>query len=137
VTATKRVLITGAGGFIGHHFAGCLVAQGHWVRGVDIKEPEFGATAAQEFEVLDLLRRDNCVRAVCGIAGKSLRRRHDLTKPQGVHGRNSDNSRLRAVLGWEPRVPLEEGMAQTYRWIEGQLRAQGRTGARARDAALA
>jgi len=334
VTATKRVLITGAGGFIGHHLARYLVAQGHRVRGVDIKEPEFGATAAQEFELLDLRRRDNCVRAVrevdevynlaanmggigfieankalivhdnvliniqmleasrltgvkrflftssacvypqrlqgdaavtplreedaypadpedgygweklfterqcrhyredygldtrvvrfhniygplgtfeggrekspaaicrkvalaedggeievwgdgnqtrsycyiddcveglvrlmrsdhseplnlgtdrliavnglvdlvSGIAGKSLHRRHDLTKPQGVRGRNSDNSRLRAVLGWEPRVPLEEGMAQTYRWIEGRLRAQGRIGARARDAALA
>jgi len=334
VTATKRVLITGAGGFIGHHLARYLVAQGQRVRGVDIKEPEFGATAAQEFELLDLRRRDNCVRAVrkvdevynlaanmggigfieankalimhdnvliniqmleasrlagvkrflftssacvypqrlqgdaavtplreedaypadpedgygweklfterqcrhyredygldtrivrfhniygplgtfeggrekspaaicrkvalaedggeievwgdgnqtrsycyiddcieglvrlmrsdhseplnlgtdrlitvtglvdlvSGIAGKSLRRRHDLTKPQGVRGRNSDNSRLRAVLGWEPRVPLEEGMAQTYRWIEGQLRAQGRVGGRAHDAAVA
>ena len=334
MTATKHVLITGAGGFIGHHLAKSLVAQGHRVRGVDLKLPEFEETPAQEFELLDLRRADDCARAARGVdevynlaanmggigfieankalivhdnvlidiqmleasrlagvrrflftssacvypqrlqdsadvtplreddaypadpedgygweklfterqcrhysedygldtrvvrfhniygplgtydggrekspaaicrkvalaedggeievwgdgnqtrsycyiddcvegidrlmrsdhhdpmnfgtdrlitvnalvdlvsatAGKTLHRRHDLSKPQGVRGRNSDNARLRAVLGWEPRVPLEEGMARTYRWIEGQLRAQGRIAARARDAAVA
>src|SRR3546814_5557748 len=39
--------------------------------------------------------------------------RHDLTKPQGVRGRNSDNTRLRKVLGWEPRITLEEGLRPT------------------------
>ena len=38
--------------------------------------------------------------------------------PQGVRGRNSDNTRLREVLGWEPAIALEEGLAETYRWIE-------------------
>ena len=334
MTATKRVLITGAGGFIGHHLAKYLVAQGHWVRGVDLKLPEFEQTPANEFELLDLRRADDCARATRGVdevyglaanmggigfieankalivhdnvliniqmleasrlagvkrylftssacvypqrlqqstdvtplreedaypadpedgygweklfverqcrhyredygmvtrivrfhniygplgtyeggrekspaaicrkvalaedggeievwgdgnqtrsycyiedcvegidrlmrsdhhdplnlgtdrlitvnglvdlvsaaAGKTLRRRYDTTKPQGVRGRNSDNTRLRAVLGWEPRVSLEEGMARTYRWIEGQLRAEGRMAARARDAAIA
>jgi len=334
VTATRRVLITGAGGFIGHHLAKSLVAQGHLVRGADLKPPEFEETAAQEFELADLRRADECARvtrdvdqvynlaanmggigfieaykalivhdnvlinmqmleaarlagvkrflftssacvypqrlqgnadvtplreedaypadpedgygweklfterqcrhytedygldtrvvrfhniygplgtydggrekspaAICrkvalaadgdeievwgdgnqtrsycfiddcvegidrlmrsdhrqpinlgtdrlisvnglvdlvsGVAGKTLRRRHDLTKPQGVRGRNSDNSRLRSVLGWEPRVSLEEGMARTYRWIEDQLRAQGRVGARPAGTATA
>lgn len=41
--------------------------------------------------------------------------------PQGVRGRNSDNTRLRQVLGWEPQVPLEEGLARTYAWIEEQV----------------
>lgn len=44
--------------------------------------------------------------------------------PQGVRGRNSDNARLRAVLGWEPAVSLEEGIAHTYRWVEAQVRAR-------------
>jgi len=63
---------------------------------------------------------------ICQVAGKRLRARHVLDRPQGVRGRNSDNRRLRAVLGWEPQVPLEQGLAITYRWIEDQLRQQGR-----------
>lgn len=63
---------------------------------------------------------------VAGITGKSLRKRYDPSRPQGVRGRNSDNTRLRQVLRWEPSVPLEEGLAQTYRWIEGELRKADR-----------
>ncbi len=63
----RRVLVTGAGGFIGHHLINRLKAQGHWVRGVDIKKPEFGATQADEFLLLDLRRWDNCVEATAGV----------------------------------------------------------------------
>jgi GDP-D-mannose 3',5'-epimerase len=63
---------------------------------------------------------------VAAIAGKRVARRHDHTKPQGVRGRNSDNSRLREVLAWEPSISLEEGLARTYRWIYAQLVAAGR-----------
>lgn len=59
---------------------------------------------------------------VAAIAGKTIRKRYDLTKPQGVRGRNSDNTRLREVLGWEPQISLEEGLAKTYKWIEGQVK---------------
>ncbi|HJN85804.1 MAG: NAD-dependent epimerase/dehydratase family protein [Dehalococcoidia bacterium] len=314
----KRALVTGAGGFIGHHMVKYLVDRGYWVRGVDLKEPEYEATAAHEFEILDLRRWDNallatrgvdhvynlaadmggigyisfhhgysahsnilvsthmleasrvngasrfffsssaCVypqyrqnvpevtplkeedaspydpdegygweklfteklcqyygdeyglktrvarfhnvygplgtyqggrekapAAICrkvalaedggpievwgdgeqtrsfmyvddcvegiyrlihsdhsqplnvgtdrlitinalvdlvsGIAGKTLKKEHNLTGPQGVRGRNSDNTRLRQVLDWEPSITLEDGLAITYRWIENEL----------------
>jgi GDP-D-mannose 3', 5'-epimerase len=54
-------------------------------------------------------------------AGIEIRRVH-VPGPQGVRGRNSDNTRVRDVLGWSPRVPLEDGLARTYRWIERQVR---------------
>ena len=315
---TNRILVTGAGGFIGHHLVKKLKADGHWVRGVDIKHPEYESTAADDFEILDLRRFDNCLVAtrgidqvynlaadmggigyitaylasiscnntlinthmleasrlngvkrflfsssacvyaqykqkspdvtplkeadaypadpepgygweklwaeelcryfwkdyrfetrivrfhnvygplgtydggkekapaaisrkvalasdggeievwgdgeqtrsfmyvddcveglqrlmasdhheplnlgtdelitvnglvdlISGIAGKRLRKRHDLSKPQGVRGRNSDNTRLREVLGWEPSITLQQGLGVTYRWIESKV----------------
>jgi nucleoside-diphosphate-sugar epimerase len=54
------------------------------------------------------------------IAGKRLSIRH-IDGPQGVRGRNSDNSRLREVLGWEPGIELHTGLAPTYRWISEQV----------------
>ena len=58
---------------------------------------------------------------VARAAGKRIRKRYDLTKPQGVRGRNSDNTNLRRVLGWEPGISLEPGLAETYRWISSQM----------------
>jgi len=63
MTSGKRVLVTGAGGFIGHHLTSRLVADGHWVRGVDIKYPEYEPTRAQSFEILDLRRWSDCLQA--------------------------------------------------------------------------
>jgi GDP-D-mannose 3',5'-epimerase len=68
-----------------------------------------------------LVTINQLVDLVCGIAGKRLRRRHLLDRPQGVRGRNSDNSQLRRILGWEPGIPLEQGLGDTYRWIASQL----------------
>lgn len=58
-----KVLVTGAGGFIGHHLVTFLKERGYRVRGVDIKEPEYARTDADEFELLDLRRWDNCLQA--------------------------------------------------------------------------
>jgi GDP-D-mannose 3', 5'-epimerase len=63
----RRVVVTGAGGFIGHHLVTRLKEQGHWVRGVDIKEPEYTEIDADEFEVLDLRRWDNCLQATRNV----------------------------------------------------------------------
>jgi nucleoside-diphosphate-sugar epimerase len=63
MTQGKRVLVTGAGGFIGHHLTSRLVADGYWVRGVDIKYPEYELTRAQSFEILDLRRWSDCLQA--------------------------------------------------------------------------
>jgi GDP-D-mannose 3', 5'-epimerase len=62
-----RVLVTGAGGFIGSHLVGRLKTEGYWVRGVDIREPEFAPSAADEFELLDLRRWEHCQQALRGI----------------------------------------------------------------------
>ncbi|PYS49182.1 MAG: NAD-dependent dehydratase [Acidobacteria bacterium] len=64
---STRVLVTGAGGFIGHHLIEYLKKQGYWVRGVDIKRSEFAPTSADEFELLDLRRWENCLRATEGV----------------------------------------------------------------------
>jgi nucleoside-diphosphate-sugar epimerase len=67
-TKTKpRVLVTGAGGFIGHHLVAYLKKQGYWVRGVDIKEPEYAPTGADDFRLADLRRWDSCLEATEGI----------------------------------------------------------------------
>lgn len=60
------------------------------------------------------------------IAGKKPRRRYDLTKPQGVRGRNADLELMKKAFGWEPKFSLEEGLTITYRWIEAQLRLTSR-----------
>ncbi len=64
----EKVLVTGAGGFIGHHLVKYLIAKGYWVRGVDIKEPEYEPSHADEFLLLDLRRRDNCLVATHGVS---------------------------------------------------------------------
>lgn len=63
----RRVLVTGAGGFIGSHLAAYLTGRGDWVRGVDVKPPEFGSSAAAEFLLRDLRSADACLEAVRGI----------------------------------------------------------------------
>jgi nucleoside-diphosphate-sugar epimerase len=69
----------------------------------------------------ELITINGLVDLISSIAGKALRKIHNLSKPQGVRGRNSDNTRLRQVLGWEPSISLRQGLAPTYRWIEAEV----------------
>lgn len=62
-----RITVTGAGGFIGHHLVTYLKSVGHWVRGVDLKVPEYCTSNADEFELLDLRRWDSCLQATRGV----------------------------------------------------------------------
>jgi GDP-D-mannose 3',5'-epimerase len=66
MNAHVRLLVTGAGGFIGHHLIRRLKADGHWVRGIDLKYPEYEKSCADEFAILDLRRWDDCLTATGG-----------------------------------------------------------------------
>ncbi len=67
-----------------------------------------------------LISINGLVDLVAEIAGIRILKKH-VTGPQGVRGRNSDNTRLREVLGWLPEISLESGLALTYDWILSQL----------------
>jgi GDP-D-mannose 3',5'-epimerase len=82
----KRVLVTGAGGFIGHHLVTYLKRQGHWVRGVDLKDPEYKKTDADEFVIGDL--RD---RAVCRATTTNVEEVYALAADMGGMGFISAN----------------------------------------------
>ena len=68
-----------------------------------------------------LVTIDELVDIVEGIAGVSLERTYDLSAPQGVRGRNSDNSLIRERLDWAPSIALEDGLENTYQWIVDRM----------------
>lgn len=70
----------------------------------------------------ELISIDGLVDLIASIGGKRLIKQHNLTGPQGVRGRNSDNTELLRVLGWEPTIKLERGLVPTYEWIASQVR---------------
>ena len=72
----------------------------------------------------ELVSINTLVGRVEKISGKKLKRTYDLNAPQGVAGRNSDNTFIKKVLGWEPNTPLDKGLAITYQWIHGQFHAR-------------
>jgi nucleoside-diphosphate-sugar epimerase len=85
--------------------------------GSDVREPlNIGSE--------QLVSVDELVDIVEKIAGVKLERKYDLAAPQGVRGRNSDNTLVRERLGWAPSVTLEEGLQKTYAWIYDQLAAR-------------
>jgi len=68
-----------------------------------------------------LVTIDQLADMIIKISGKTITKEYDLSAPQGVRGRNADITLARKVLGWEPKVSLEEGLARTYKWIEEQV----------------
>ena len=82
---------------------------------------ESGYTKPVNLGTDELVTINELVDAVCAASGKRLSRRHDLTKPQGVRGRNSDNTLLREVTGWQPETTVREGIRRTYDWIAGEI----------------
>ncbi|HEX2415386.1 MAG TPA: NAD-dependent epimerase/dehydratase family protein [Thermoleophilaceae bacterium] len=69
----------------------------------------------------ELVSINQLVDIVSEIAGITVERHHDLTAPQGVRGRNSDNTLIKAELDWEPTIRLQAGLEHTYRWIHDEL----------------
>jgi nucleoside-diphosphate-sugar epimerase len=65
----------------------------------------------------ELVSVNRLVEIVESIAGIKVKRNHDLSAPQGVRGRNSDNSTILSEFGWEPSISLQAGLESTYKWI--------------------
>ncbi len=65
----------------------------------------------------DLVSINELLELTAEVAGIDIPRRHDLTAPLGVRGRNSDNTLIRSLLDWEPSTPLHDGLRATYEWI--------------------
>jgi GDP-D-mannose 3',5'-epimerase len=63
-----------------------------------------------------LVTIDELAQIIINISGKDISIQHDLSKPQGVRGRNADLTLVKSVLGWEPKITLEEGLRRTYQW---------------------
>jgi GDP-D-mannose 3',5'-epimerase len=73
----------------------------------------------------ELVTINQLVSIVEEIAGIELKRNYKLDAPQGVRGRNSDNTLILERLDWEPSITLRDGMERTYRWIHDQMAATG------------
>jgi GDP-D-mannose 3',5'-epimerase len=102
----------------------------------------YGTSLLMESEVVEpvnlgsaqLVTVNELVSIVAEIAGVKLRRRYNTDAPQGVRGRNSDNTLIERYLGWQPRISLEEGLEKTFAWVHDQMTVvAGRTAWRPSD----
>lgn len=75
-----------------------------------------------------LVTIDELADMIIKISGKRLTKKYNFSAPQGVRGRNSDNTLCKKILGWEPKVSLEEGLEKTYKWIEREVGMKKNTG---------
>ena len=74
----------------------------------------------------ELVSINQMIDMISEIADVEVERMHNLDAPQGVRGRNSDNTLILEKLGWEPEVDLRTGLAKTYAWIEQQVEKDAR-----------
>jgi GDP-D-mannose 3', 5'-epimerase len=97
-----------------------------------IDDCTYGTQAILESEIREpinlgsneLVTIDQLVDVAEEISGIKLKRKYDLNAPKGVNGRNSDNTKIKEYLGWEPSIRLKTGLAKTYEWIETQMLTQ-------------
>jgi nucleoside-diphosphate-sugar epimerase len=68
-----------------------------------------------------LVTINDMIDMIANLAGKNIQKNYLLDKPQGVRGRNSDNTLCKSLIGFEPKVSLEEGLEKTYAWIDAQI----------------
>ena len=97
----KKAVVCGAGGFIGHHLVKKLKDLGYWIRGVDIKEPEFGVTAADEFQLLDLRSPENCeavIRVGSGVVDEVYQLAADMGGMGFIHSAECEIMRNSALI---------------------------------------
>jgi len=95
----REALVCGAGGFIGSHLVKKLKKMGYWVRGVDLKRPEFSETEADEFIQLDLREQENCERAVISPKGRPFDEVYQLARfDQHTHDPFQRQSRSEKVF---------------------------------------
>ena len=91
------------------------------VKGIDMITQCEGLVAAPiNLGTSELVSVNELVSIIESIAGLKMKRTYDLTAPQGVGGRNSDNAFIKQVLNWEPSTPLKVGLKKTYDWIKKQ-----------------
>jgi nucleoside-diphosphate-sugar epimerase len=69
----------------------------------------------------ELVSINGLVDIVEEIAGLKLKRRYNLAAPKGVNGRNSDNTLIKEIFGWEPSTRLRDGLERTFRWIHDDM----------------
>jgi GDP-D-mannose 3', 5'-epimerase len=68
------------------------------------------------------------------LGGVKLKRRYNLAAPKGVNGRNSDNTLIRSIFGWEPSTRLRDGLERTYQWIHDDMVSRRLASAKSRVA---
>ena len=94
----KKAIVCGAGGFIGSHLVKKLKKEGYWVRGVDLKYPEFSSTAADEFLILDLREKENAETAVSGDFNEIYQLAADMGGMEFIHSAECEIMRNNALI---------------------------------------